>query len=158
MQIEIALPMAEQKHGDSQAPIDGIGAASGLNMMASGEILVDCPAIDDTSTPLVGLRTWYGRRPKFAEDSAGDRCVGHGSYALRTAGRSATPSAMRATSTALAIAVNGAPMPTITAEAGKSPSGLTPMMSSVLRLITRPLIWCGTRVCSSVTVVAPTPT
>ena len=44
------------------------------------------------------------------------------------------------------------------AAATKSPRGRTPMMSSVLRLITRPLICRGTRVWSSVIIVAPTPT
>ena len=58
---------------------------------------------------------------------------------------------------ALIITVSGPPIKAIKALAGKSPSGRTPMIKSVFRLMTRPRICGGTRVCASVITVAPTP-
>src|ERR1039458_9138101 len=46
-------------------------------------------------------------------------------------------------------------MAPISAPAGKSPSGLTPITNSVFRLMMRPRICGGTRVCINVTAVAP---
>ena len=55
------------------------------------------------------------------------------------------------------ITVKGPPAKAIMPLAGKSPSGRTPMISKVFKLITRPLICGATRSCARVITVAPTP-